>query len=135
MDCACAGAASAATTPAPARVPADVRRRVAFRFLIVSTPPISSCFRRARLRPTVFRSTSAEADLPASFQTVVPFSPRIAAGMSGSAQITALPPVARAKSCAASTFGPIDPAGKSKASSASGVALRIARRSGLPQSR
>ena len=44
-------------------------------------------------------------------------------------------PVVVAKRQAASTLGPIEPAGKGKAAIASGLARRIARWLGLPQSR
>ena len=63
--------------------------------------------------PGEHRGPQWKAVAPASGAIVVPFSPRTAAGTSASEQMIARPPVARAKSCAASTFGPMEPAGKS----------------------
>ena len=73
----------------------EVVARPAVVALRACAPRVSE--RRSRRRPSAI---------------VVPFSPRTAAGTSARAQMIARPPVARAKSCAASTFGPIEPAGK-----------------------
>ena len=63
--------------------------------------------------PGEHRRPQWKAVSPASVAMVVPFSPRTAAGTSASEQMIARPPVARANCCAASTFGPMEPAGKS----------------------
>ena len=64
----------------------------------------------------------------------MPASPRSSACVSWIDPIAAKPPVRSANQHAARTFGPIEPAANSAAPSSSGVALRIARWSGVPQS-
>ena len=63
----------------------------------------------------------------------MPASPRSSACVSWIDPIAAKPPVCSANQHAARTFGPIDPAANSVASSSSGVALRMARSPRLPQ--
>ena len=69
----------------------------------------------------------------ASRVTTVPVSPRSRAGVSTIEPIAAKPPVSSTNEHAARTFGPIEPAANSVLPSASGVARRIARWSGVPQ--
>src|SRR6185312_8604713 len=71
--------------------------------------------------------------LVAAVVIVVPASPRSMFARSFRAPIAAGLPVASAKWHAASTFGPIEPAGKLKPRMVSGAARRIARAVGLPQ--
>ena len=73
--------------------------------------------------------------LDAADEIVVPALPARIAGKSFSAPIAALLPVASAKWQAASTFGPIEPAGNLKSRIACGLARRNALAVGLPKSR
>ena len=67
--------------------------------------------------------------------TCVPPLPSTSASMSSSEPMAARFPVAVANSVAAATFGPIEPAGRSIASSSAGVARPMRAWVGLPQSR
>ena len=73
--------------------------------------------------------------LDAADVIVVPAFPARIAGKSFSAPIAALLPDVSAKRQAASTFGPIEPAGNLKSRIAWGLARRNALAVGLPQSR
>ena len=73
--------------------------------------------------------------LDAADEIVVPALPARIAGKSFSAPIAALLPVASAKWQAASTFGPIEPAGNLKSRIACGLARLNALAVGFPQSR
>ena len=67
--------------------------------------------------------------------TCVPPLPSTSASMSSSDPMAARFPVAATNSIAAATFGPIEPAGRSIASSSAGVARSMRAWVGVPQSR
>ena len=85
--------------------------------------------------PTMYRpGTRTLVGVEAVIDTWVPAVPLRMCDRSLSAPMTASLPVVRAKSAAASTFGPIEPAGNQRRPSSSGWAARIGRWCAVPQS-